>query len=288
MSYVFIKACRGEEVPYTPIWLMRQAGRYMEEYREVRSRYDFMTLCKTPELAAKVSLQPVKALDVDAAIVFSDILVVIEAMGCEIDFPQQGGPVINNPIRSKWAVEGLKTPNIEDALDYVLKTIRILKNELESRLPVIGFSGAPFTLATYMIEGGASKNFVHTKSMMYNDPLLFSSIMGKLTKMISLYLEAQIDAGVHAVQLFDTWAGVLSPCDYEEYALPYVKEIVNSLKEKDTPIIYFVNGCCGLLKQIKEVGADVISIDWKIKLSDAIEAVGYDRVFQGNLDPCLL
>jgi uroporphyrinogen decarboxylase len=288
MNDTFLRACRGEEVPYTPVWLMRQAGRYMKEYQEVRAQVDFMTLCKTPELAAKVTLQPVDVLGVDAAILFSDILVVPEAMGMHLEFYEKKGPVLSEPIRSRGLADRLTVPVPEDELGYVMEAIKILRGELEGRVPLIGFSGAPFTLATYMIEGGGSKNFLNTKKMMFQSPSLFNDLMEKITSAVLSYLRAQIRAGAQAVQLFDTWAGILAPEDYRASALPYVKRIISALKNEGAPVIYFVNDCAALLKDVRKSGADVIGIDWRIDMGEAVKRIGRKFAVQGNLDPCAL
>jgi uroporphyrinogen decarboxylase len=267
---------------------MRQAGRYMRQYQEVRKRVDFLTLCKTPELAAEVTLQPVDVLGVDAAILFSDILVVPEAMGMNLEFYEKRGPVLSEPIRNRGLLERLIVPDPEEDLGYVMRTIRILGGELADRVPLIGFSGAPFTLATYMIEGGSSKNFLNTKRMMYQSPSLYSDLMEKITAAVTSYLRAQITAGVQAVQLFDSWAGVLSPEDFRAHELPYVKKIISALKKEKVPVIYFVNGSSGILKDVKRSGADVVGIDWRIDLKDAINIIGKRYAVQGNLDPCAL
>lgn len=288
MNDTFLKACRGEDVPYTPVWLMRQAGRYLPEYQAVRAEVDFLTLCKTPELAAKVTLQPVDKLNVDAAILFSDILIPVEAMGMHLSFSDKRGPILSEPIRSKSGVDRLLIPDTEDAMPFVIETIKILRKELEKKVPLIGFAGAPFTLATYMIEGGSSKNFLHTKKMMFQNPGLFHSLMDKITTTVILYLGTQIKAGAQAVQLFDTWAGVLTPEDYKEFEFPYIKRAVAELKKEGVPIIYFANECAGLLKEIKKTGADVIGVDWRIDLREAIKRLGKKVAVQGNLDPCAL
>lgn len=288
MNTIFLEACRGEEVAYTPVWIMRQAGRYLPQYQAVRSQIDFLTLCKTPELAAKVTLQPVEVLGVDAAILFSDILIPVEAMGMRLSFSDKQGPLLSEPIRNKSAVERLIVPDTEEDMPYTIETIKILRRELEKKVPLIGFSGAPFTLATYMIEGGTSKNFLHTKKMMFQHNGVFSYLMEKLTEMVISYLTAQIKAGAQAVQLFDTWAGVLTPIDYKNLILPYIKKIISELKKQEVPIIYFVNNCAGMLKEVKKSGADVIGIDWRIDLGDAIKRLGKKIVVQGNLDPCAL
>lgn len=288
MNTIFLEACRGEDVAYTPVWIMRQAGRYLPQYQAVRSQLDFLTLCKTPELAAKVTLQPVDVLGVDAAILFSDILIPVEAMGMRLSFSDKQGPLLSEPIRNKSAVERLIVPDTEEDMPYTIETIKILRRELEQKVPLIGFSGAPFTLATYMIEGGTSKNFLHTKRMMFQHSGVFSYLMEKLTEMVISYLTAQIKAGAQAVQLFDTWAGVLTPIDYKNLILPYIKKIIAELKKQEVPIIYFVNNCAGMLKEVKKSGADVIGVDWRIDLGDAIKRLGKKIVVQGNLDPCAL
>jgi len=288
MNTVFLKACRGEDVAYTPVWIMRQAGRYLPQYQAVRSNIDFLTLCKTPELAAKVTIQPVDEIGVDAAILFSDILIPVEAMGMRLAFSEKQGPLIGDPIRNKSAVERLTIPDTEGDMPYVIETIKILSKELEKKVPLIGFSGAPFTLATYMVEGGTSKNFLHTKKMMFQHNGVFNYLMEKLTETVVSYLASQINAGAQAVQLFDTWAGALSPVDYKNYALPSVKKIISELKKLEVPVIYFVNNCAGILKEVKKSGADVIGVDWRIDLGDAIKRLGKKVVVQGNLDPCAL
>jgi len=288
MNDTFLKACRGEEVEYTPIWLMRQAGRYLPEYQAVRANIDFLALCKNPELAAQVTLQPVDILGVDAAILFSDILIPLEPMGMRLEFSEKEGPVLSEPVRSKSAVERLIIPDVEEDAVFVFDTIRLLRRELENKVPLIGFSGAPFTLATYMIEGGSSKNFLHTKKLMFQYDTIFGYLMEKLTDTVISYLSAQIKAGAQAVQLFDTWAGILSPVDYKTFVLPYVRKVVSELKKEGVPIIYFVNNCAGLLKEVKKSGADVTGIDWRIDMSEAIRTLGKKMVVQGNLDPCAL
>jgi uroporphyrinogen decarboxylase len=288
MNNTFLKACRGEEVDYTPVWLMRQAGRYLPEYQAVRSNIDFLTLCKNPKLAAAVTLQPVDILGVDAAILFSDILIPVEPMGMRLEFLDKEGPVLSEPIRGKSAVERLIVPDIEEDLPFVLDTIKILRKELEDKVPLIGFSGAPFTLATYMIEGGTSKNFYNTKKLMFQNSGVFNYLMEKITETVISYLSAQIKAGAQAVQLFDTWAGILSPSDYKKFAFPYVKKAISELKKEGVPIIYFVNDCAGILKEVKKSGADVTGIDWRIDIADAIKKLGKNMAIQGNLDPCAL
>ena len=288
MNDIFLRACRGENVRYTPVWLMRQAGRYLPQYQAVRANIDFLTLCKTPELAAAVTLQPVDILGVDAAILFSDILIPVEAMGMRLAFSEKQGPLLTEPIRTKAAVERLAVPDTEGDMPFIIETIRILRKELEHKVPLIGFAGAPFTLSTYMVEGGTSKNFLHTKKMMFQHSGIFHYLMEKLTATVVSYLSAQIKAGAQAIQIFDTWAGVLTPGDYTEYVLPYIKRIVPELKKEDVPVIYFVNNCAGILKEVRKSGADVVGVDWRIDLGDAIKKLGKKMIVQGNLDPCAL
>jgi uroporphyrinogen decarboxylase len=289
MNTTFLKACRGEKVPYTPVWLMRQAGRYLPEYQAVRSKVTFLELCKTPELAAEVTIQPVDILGVDAAILFCDILVPLEAMGAPLEFHDKRGPVFPEPIRDQSAVDRLHIPDPEDELGYVMDAIRLLRRELAQKVPLIGFAGAPFTLATYLIEGGSSKNFYLTKKMMYTAPELYGQLLTKLTDCTVSYLKAQAAAGAQALQIFDSWAGVLAPCDYEQFALPYVKTIISELKKStDVPLIYFANNGATLLPMTKTVGADVLGLDWRLPLDEAVRQVGTTVSLQGNLDPCAL
>jgi uroporphyrinogen decarboxylase len=295
MNDVFLKACRGEKVPYTPVWIMRQAGRYLSQYQKIRKKVDFLTLCKTPELAAEVTIQPIDILGVDAAILFSDILIPLEAMGMGLEFHENRGPVFESPIRDEEAVGRLQTPEPDDVVGFVMDTIKLLRRELDGRVPLIGFSGAPLTLSTYMIEGGTSKNFLHTKQMIFQSPDLYASLMKKVTSMTTEYLKAQVRAGAQAVQIFDTWAGILSPRDFVDNALVYVQEIIRDLREwqesegmESVPIIYFVGQCSGLLEYIKDSGADVIGVDWRINIDDAITRAGVNYSYQGNLDPCAL
>ncbi len=292
MDYPFLRACWGERVKPVPVWLMRQAGRYLPEYRAVRGKADFLTLCKTPELAAEVTIQPVDILGVDAAILFSDILIPLEPMGIRLAFSEGKGPILEPPIRQREAVDGLGGIDPASDVPFVMETIRILRRELEGRVPLIGFSGAPFTLATYMIEGGSSKNFVNTKRMMYAEPTLFKDLMAKIASVTTSYLLAQIEAGAQAVQIFDTWAGILNREDFREYVLPFVQEIIKSLKGHveggKVPVIYFVLNGGHLLKEAKASGADVIGLDWRTPIDVAVDTIGEETVFQGNLDPCAL
>jgi uroporphyrinogen decarboxylase len=285
MNDTFLRACKGEKTDYTPVWIMRQAGRYLPEYQKVRSKVDFLTLCKTPELAAEVTIQPIDILKVDAAILFSDILIPVEAMGMKLEFSESKGPILYEPVRDEIGVLRLREIEPEDDVPFVMETIKILLKHL--KVPLIGFSGAPFTLATYMTEGGSSKNYINTKKMMYRNPELYSRLMDKITNIVIKYLQAQVDAGVHAVQVFDSWAGILSPVDFEKFALPYVQKIVATFKGK-VPVIYFAFNGSAMLGKVKQSGADVFGIDWRIDISDAVNTLGNDVAVQGNLDPCLL
>lgn len=289
MNTTFLKACKGEKTDYTPIWIMRQAGRYLPQYHTVRSTCTFLELCKSPDKAAEVTIQPIDFLDVDAAILFSDILVPLEKMGAPLEFQEKRGPVFPNPIRDQKAVDKLGIPDPEDDLGYVMDTIRILTKELKDRVPLIGFSGAPFTLATYLIEGGSSKNFLNTKRMIYEAPELYKALLDKITDCTIEYLKGQAAAGVQALQIFDSWAGILAPCDFEVAGIPYVRRIIAALKEvTDIPIIYFANNGATLLDQSLTSGADVLGLDWRVNLDDVIRMVEGKVSLQGNMDPLAL
>lgn len=286
MNDTFLKACKGEQTEYTPVWFMRQAGRYLPEYQKVRGKVSFLELCKSPELCTEVTLQPIDIFGFDAAILFSDILIPMEAMNLKLEFHEGAGPVFPNPIRNKDDVNKLHVPDPEESMPFVLETIRLLRKELN--VPLIGFSGAPFTLATYLIEGGSSKVFLKTKRMMFQDPTLYSSLLDKITDCTSKYLRAQAKAGAQALQIFDSWAGILAPVDYLRFALPYVQRIIADLREiTDVPIIYFANNGATLLPHTTTAGADVLGLDWRINIKDAIARVGNHAV-QGNLDPIAL
>ncbi|MCI4625092.1 MAG: uroporphyrinogen decarboxylase [Candidatus Magnetoovum sp. WYHC-5] len=288
MNNTFLNACKGNGCEHTPIWIMRQAGRYLPQYQKVRGTVDFLTLCKTPHLAAEVTIQPVDILGVDAAILFSDILIIAEAMGLGLSFHEEKGPVFSKTVRTLEAARALSIIDPLEDVPFVLETIKILKKELSNKVPLIGFAGAPFTVATYIIEGGTSKNFINTKTIMYSDSGVFNTIMQKLTDSTIKYLSAQIDAGADAVQLFDSWAGVLSPNDFATYALPYVVTVLEEIKKKGVPVIYFLNNCAGLLEKMSEIKADVFGIDWRVDMARVVSIFNGKAVLQGNLDPCLL
>ena len=285
---LLIRAARGEEVERTPVWMMRQAGRYLPEYRTVRANTDFLTLCKTPDLAVEVSLQPYRILGVDAVIMFSDILIPVEAMGQEVRLTEQKGPELPDPIRTRQQVDRLVVPDPIDKTGFVMEIIRTLRRELDGAVPLIGFAGAPWTLAAYMIEGGGSKNYANVKRMMYADPVTLHALLDKIANTIILYLNAQIEAGAQVIQLFDSWAGELSPGDYEEFALRYEKKIFDSLNRNAVPTIMYINGSGTFLEQMATCGADVISVDWRVNLEDARARVGPKLTLQGNMDPCVL
>ena len=285
--YPFLKACRRQPTEYTPIWLMRQAGRYMKEYRALRKKYSFLEMCKNPELAAKVTLLPIEKFKFDAAIIFSDILIPLEPMGIELEFAKGEGPVFHNPIRELRQIEKLRIIQPEDDVPFLMDAIRTVRQELEGKVPLIGFSGAPFTLASYMIEGGHSKNYIFTKGMMYRNPMAWQNLMEKLSEVLIRYLNAQVRAGAQAVQLFDSWVGCLSPNDYEEYVLPYSKKIIGGV-EKSVPLIHFATDSATLLELMKRAGGEVIGVDWRVNLKEAWRRLGYDVAIQGNLDPIVL
>ena len=285
--YPFLRACRREPTEYTPIWLMRQAGRYMKEYRTLRKKYSFLEMCKNPELAAQVTLQPIEKFKLDAAIIFSDILVPLEPMGVEFEFGKEGGPVFHHPLRQIEDIEKLRMIEPEEELPFLMKAIQIVRKELEGKIPLIGFSGAPFTLASYIIEGGHSKNYILTKSLMFQDRPTWDALMEKISEVLIRYLNAQIRSGVQALQLFDSWVGCLSPGDYEKYILPYSQKVIKGVSKK-VPLIHFATSSTALLDLMRQAGGDVIGVDWRINISEAWARLGYDVAIQGNLDPVVL
>src|SRR5215213_5008800 len=282
-----MRACRRETTPYTPIWLMRQAGRYMREYREVREKTAFLELCKNPALAAQVTVTAVERLGVDAAIIFADILLILEPLGIDLEFAKGEGPVIHNPVRKPVDVERLRELEDANALDFVYEAIRQTRSALKPDIPLIGFCGAPFTLASYMTEGGGSKNYVHTKRLMYDDSGAWHAMMALISRALVQYLDAQIAAGAQAVQLFDSWVGCLSPDDYREFVLPHTKSVIESVT-KGVPVIHFGTGTAALLELMREAGGDVIGLDWRVRLDEGWQRVGHDVAVMGNLDPVVL
>jgi len=286
-THPFLAACRREESSYTPVWLMRQAGRYMEEYRKLRAEHDFLALCKNSDLAAEITITPVERLAVDAAILFADILLVLEPMGIGLEYAKNGGPVIHHPVRSGKDVDALKEFNPKEELVFVYETVKKSSKALKTKVPLVGFAGAPFTLASYLIEGGGSRNYVHTKKLFYSAPEAWKRLMERLAKVVTDYLNCQIAAGADAVQLFDSWAGCLTPMDYENFVLPYSKAVIDGITP-GTPVIHFSTGTAGLLKQVRAAGGDVIGLDWRVNLDEAWKTVGHDIAVQGNLDPVAL
>ncbi|MDA3874486.1 MAG: uroporphyrinogen decarboxylase [Kiritimatiellae bacterium] len=283
----FLKACRGEPVPFTPVWLMRQAGRYMPEYRAIREHKPILDMMKNPELAAEVTLQPVEAFDVDAAIIFADILTLLEAMGLNLEFIPGRGPVFHNPIRSRSDVNALSTLNASRDLSFTLEAIHISRERLRNRIPLIGFSGAPFTLACYAVAGGGSKDFDEVRAWMFANSSAWVELMDRLTDGIIDYLHAQLDAGAQAFQLFDSWAGCLSVRDYARFAAPWTRKIFASLQGRSPGIHFSANGG-HLLEQVAEMPVDVIGLDWRVDPASVMHRIGSDRVYQGNLDPARL
>jgi uroporphyrinogen decarboxylase len=288
MNDRFLKACRREQVDATPVWFMRQAGRYMAEYRAIREKYTLLEICDRPEIAAEVTLQPVKAFGVDAAILFADILLPLVPMGLKLEFAKGEGPVFHNPIATAADVAALSIIDPKDALHNVMEALTLVKREIAGKTPLIGFAGAPFTLASYMIEGGSSRSFSKAKRFMYSNPEAWHSLMGKLAAVISAYLVAQVDAGADVVQLFDSWVGALSPEDYMEYAQPYSKRILDAVKKRGVPSIHFGTETATLLPLMSEAGGDVLGLDWRTDIEQGWEAVGKHRAIQGNLDPVAL
>lgn len=281
----FLRACRRQPTPYTPVWLMRQAGRYMQEYRQVRAKVPFLELCKTPDLAAEVTVTAVERLGVDAAIIFADILLILEPMGMQLEFVAGDGPVLSNPIRRMSDVARLREVD-PAALDFVMQAITMTRAALKPSVPLIGFAGAPFTLASYMLEGGASRHYVHTKTFMYTNSEAWHRLMTLLSRNLARYLKAQIAAGAQAVQLFDSWVGQLAPEDYRTFVLPYSRAAIADLPA-GIPVIHFGTGTSALLELMREAGGDVIGVDFRVELDYAwqrLEGVG----IQGNLDPVVL
>jgi uroporphyrinogen decarboxylase len=283
----FLKAARCEPVDTTPIWIMRQAGRYLPEYMDVRNRVTFIELCKTPELAAEVTLTAQKVLNVDAAILFADLLPILEPMGLDLEYVKGEGPVIHNPIQSAAEVDRLKRLEDLSTLHFVFDTVKLVRENLPADIPLLGFAGAPFTLASYAIEGGSSRNYILTKQLMYRDPGAWHALMETLTASLIPYLRAQIEAGCQAVQVFDSWGGSLSPADYREFVQPHTKAVIDGIPD-DVPVINFLTGNPALLPLQSEAGGQIIGIDWRVDIADARKQLGPNRAIQGNLDPVSL
>jgi uroporphyrinogen decarboxylase len=283
-----LNACRRQPVDATPVWFMRQAGRYMSEYRDLRERYSLLDICRTPDLATTVTLQPVRRIEVDAAILFSDLLLPLEPMGIRFDFIRGEGPAIENPLRTEADLAAARRFEPREALRHVLDTIRQVQGELAGRVPLIGFAGAPFTLASYAIEGGHSNTFAHTKALMYGHPAAWHRFCDLLAELIGEYLVAQIEAGVDCVQVFDSWVGVLNARDYREFILPHTRRIFERLAPHGVPTIHFGVGTGAILGELREAGGDVIGADWRTPLDEAWQRIGFDCAIQGNLDPTVL
>ncbi|MGE5352389.1 MAG: uroporphyrinogen decarboxylase [Acidobacteriota bacterium] len=285
---LFLRACKRQTVERTPIWVMRQAGRYLPEYRAVREKADFLTMCKTPELASEVTIQPVDIIGVDAAIIFSDILVIPEAMGLTLEMHEGKGPIFHNPVRTKEDAKSLKVIDPYKDLKYVLDAVKVTKEALNGRVPLIGFSGSPWTLLTYMVEGRGSKNFSLIKKMIYDEPKLAHELLEMISKAVADYLSAKIEAGVNAVQIFDTWGGILAPEEFREFSLQYITRVISELKKKDEPVIVFAKGVHYNLEELANSGADVLGLDWTMDLGSVRKLVGDKVALQGNMDPCVL
>jgi uroporphyrinogen decarboxylase len=283
----FVQACKAQPVDRTPVWFMRQAGRYMPEYRAVRKQYSLIEICKRPHVAAEVTITAAEALGVDAAIIFADLLLPLEVMGLPFHFAAGEGPVIEKPVREREDVARLRTDQASE-LGYVSEAVRLVCDHFGARLPVIGFCGAPFTLASYMVEGGGSRNYIHTKKMMYSSPSLWDELLRKLVAVAGEYAAEQVRAGADAIQIFDSWVGCLGVEDYRRYVLPRTSELVRTLQKTGAPIIYFGTETTALLPSMKQTGAEVIGLDWRIPLNEGWHSLGNQGAVQGNLDPALL
>jgi len=287
MNSRFLDACRRRPTDHRPVWFMRQAGRYMPQYREVRKHHHILEICRRPDLAAQVTLQPVEVLDVDAAIIFADLLLPVEPMGLRLDFVEGEGPVIDNPVRTSSDIDSLSISNT-DELGYVAEAIQMTVRALAGRVPVIGFVGAPFTMASYMIEGGPSKSFLKTKQMMYRDETMWRRLMGKLVDVLGPYALMQVAAGARAVQVFDSWVGALGSDDYVRYVAPYSRALIERIRSGGVTVIHFGTGCGGYFKELHAAGGDVIGVDWRVNIDQTWMDISYRSAIQGNLDPAVL
>jgi len=287
MNSRFLDACRRRPTDVRPVWFMRQAGRYMKQYRDIRAKAGILEICKRPDLAAQVTLQPVEILDVDAAIIFADLLLPVEPMGLKLKFVAGEGPAIDNPVHTSDDVDSLSISNT-DELGYVSEAIQIVVRQLAGRVPVIGFVGAPFTLASYMIEGGPSKNFVRTKTMMYRDETLWRRLMGKLVDVLGPFALSQVTGGARAIQVFDSWVGALGPDDYVRYVAPYSRALIERIRTASVPVIHFGTGAAGFFRELHAAGGDVMGVDWRINIDHAWMDISYRSAIQGNLDPGVL
>ena len=287
MNSRFLDACRRRPTDVRPVWFMRQAGRYLKQYRDIRAKVGILDICKRPDLAAQVTLQPVEILDVDAAIIFADLLLPVEPMGLKLKFVAGEGPVIDNPIRTNDDVDSLSISNTDD-LGYVGEAIQLVVRQLAGRVPVIGFCGAPFTLASYMIEGGPSRTFLRTKTMMYRDETLWRRLMGKLVDVLGPFAIGQVTAGARAIQVFDSWVGALGPDDYVRYVAPYSRALIERIRTASVPVIHFGTGAAGFFRELHAAGGDVMGVDWRINIDQAWMDISYRSAVQGNLDPTVL
>ncbi len=287
MSSRFLDACRRRPTDVRPVWFMRQAGRYMKQYREIRAKMGILEMCKRPDIAAQVTLQPIEALDVDAAIIFADLLLPVEPMGLKLQFVSGEGPRIDNPVRTSTDVDSLSISNTEE-LGYVGESIQLVTKALASKIPVIGFVGAPFTLASYMIEGGPSKTFLKTKQMMYRDETLWRRLMGKLVDVLGPFAIMQVASGARAIQVFDSWVGALGPDDYVRYVAPYSRALIERVRSTGVPTIHFGTGASGFFKELHAAGGDVMGVDWRVNIDQAWMDISYRSAVQGNLDPAAL
>jgi uroporphyrinogen decarboxylase len=287
MTSRFLDACRRRPTDVRPVWFMRQAGRYMKQYRDLRLKHGILEICKRPDLAAEVTLQPIETLDVDAAIIFADLLLPVEPMGLKLRFAQGEGPVIDNPVRTTNDIDSLSISNT-DELGYVGETIQLVSKALAGRVPVIGFVGAPFTMASYMIEGGPSRNFLRTKQMMYREETLWRRLMGKLVDVLGAFAVMQVASGARIIQVFDSWVGALGPDDYVRYVAPYSRALIERIRGASVPVIHFGTGAAGFFRELHAAGGDVMGVDWRINIDQAWMDISYRSAVQGNLDPAVL
>ncbi len=287
MNSRFLDACRRRPTDVRPVWFMRQAGRYMKQYRDIRAKAGILEICKRPDLAAQVTLQPIEVLDVDAAIIFADLLLPVEPMGLKLKYLSGEGPHIDNPVRTSDDVDSLSIANTDD-LGYVGEAIQLVVRQLAGRVPVIGFVGAPFTLASYMIEGGPSKTFIKTKQMMYRDETLWRRLMGKLVDVLGPFAISQVTSGARAIQVFDSWVGALGPDDYVRYVAPYSRALIERIRTASVPVIHFGTGAAGFFRELHAAGGDVMGVDWRVNIDQAWMDISYRSAVQGNLDPGVL
>jgi uroporphyrinogen decarboxylase len=287
MSSRFLDACRRRPTDVRPVWFMRQAGRYMKQYRDIRAKHTILEICKRPDLAAAVTLQPIEVLDVDAAIIFADLLLPVEPMGLKLEFRAGEGPHIDNPVRTSNDVDSLSISNVDD-LGYVGESIQMVHKALANKIPIIGFVGAPFTLASYMIEGGPSKSFLHTKRLMYSDETLWRRLMGKIVDVLGPFAIMQVANGARAIQVFDSWVGALSPDDYVRYVAPYSRALIERIRSTGVPVIHFGTGASGFFKELHAAGGDVMGVDWRVNIDQAWMDISYRSAVQGNMDPAAL